>query len=46
MSSRLRELATLLRKQAAAMEETHTKKCASVVVASMGLDVLNRKIYG
>ena len=45
MNMQLRDLAKALRKEAADLEKKHTKKCASLVVSAIGLNILNRKIY-
>ncbi len=42
----LRKLASVLRKRAETEDQSVREKCARLVVASTGLSVLSRKIYG
>jgi hypothetical protein len=44
MSSQLRDLAKCLRKEASELEKKQTKKCASLAVAAIGLNILECKI--
>ena len=46
MTTDLRKLAESLRRLAANVKIDHSKKCASITVAAIGLEALKRKIYG